>query len=105
MDTNSEEIKNFALLLTQVEKPVRITILKHLTTRQCEFVRQIATNILLNGSLNLDTNAKSYIRNNLSEIKKLASKLVCKKLKRNILVKKQQMIKKLALLTVQYLQK
>jgi len=80
-----KEILFFAKLLSTSTRQTRLTILKHITSWQCELLRQIFLNIVLNSSINLSTSEKSYMKNRLTSIKLLASKRICKKKKeRNI---------------------
>ena len=94
---------DFVKTLVLVNHQQRLGILQNISKKQCAIIRQVAYNILFNSSINLTDKDRSYLRRHSKSVKELASRRVCLKRKTAILVKKHQLVKYLAELTLRYL--
>jgi hypothetical protein len=100
---NTKEILFFAKLLSTSTRQTRLAILKNIVSWQCELLRQIFYNIVLNSSIDLSSSEKDYMKKRLTTVKLLASKKVCKKKKSEIFVKNQSLVLKACKIVVKYL--
>lgn len=101
--TNTKEILFYAKLIATATRSTRIVLLSAINSEQCEFLRQIFYNVLLNSSVSYSNKEKLYLRRNIKDIKLLASKRVCKKEKRKLFVKKQAMVSRVCKIIIKYL--
>lgn len=100
---DSAEVIYFLRLLTNSKPSFRKILLTNLPQKQCELIRQVALNILLNTSIELSDQDKVYLRSKKKIIQLIASKKVCAAEKRSILKNNQETIKKIATITINYL--
>lgn len=99
---NTSPVLHFAGLLESTNKKQRIALLENITQGQCLYIREIAYNLLFNDSLNYTEKTRTYLKNNISQLKILASRKICLAEKKHILVKKQQFVKKIAKIVLDY---
>ena len=100
-DDNSEVI-DFLKFLTQVSDKQRIALLSYLNSKQCKIIRQLAYNILFNSSINIASEDLLFLKKNSDYIKQIASKNICLKKKREVLVKRHLLVKRLGAIALTY---
>jgi hypothetical protein len=100
---DSNPLLEFAGVLSSVTDAQRTALLKSVTSRQCQLLREIAFNILFNTSITISEKDKNYFKNSSYFIKLLASKRVCQRDKKKFLLKKRKLIKKLSKTVHKYL--
>ncbi len=81
----------------------RLSFLSQIRRNQCEIIRQVATNVLLNSSITLSDAERQYFRRKQSVLWHLASKRVCMDDKRHLLTKYSPLIRQLMQVTVRYI--
>ena len=97
-------ILDFAWVLMSTSSNQRLAILKHATIKQCNLVREMAYNLLLNSSIKFNDRDRSFLKKHTNSIRRLASKKVCNTEKKSILVQKHLLIKRMAKIVLEYLQ-
>ena len=100
--TKTDEILFYAKLIASAKRSTRLVLLYSINAEQCEYLRPMFYNVLLNSSVSTHSE-KSYFRRNIKDIRLLASKRVCRKNKRKLLVKKQAMVGRVCKIVVKYL--
>ncbi len=100
---DTDPTTEFLKFLLKVTKGQRIAVLKSLNSRQCSIIRQTAYNILFNSSIELSPEDREFFKSNSVFIKQLASKNICLKNKRGILVGKTKLIERIARIALAYL--
>jgi len=100
---STNEIFFLARLIATSKCSTRLVLLKTINSEQCEYLRQMFYNVLLNSSVSHSPGDKSYLRRNIRDIRLLASKRVCRKDKKKLLVKKQALVARVCKIVVRYL--
>ena len=96
----TEQLLHLCKTIIHLNKKQRITFLANISKNDCKLLQSLAYNILLNSELKIKDKPKVYLNNNITSLRKLASKLVCVGDKRNTLQKKHLLIKKIALIAL-----
>jgi len=100
---DKDEIQSFLQLIVTTTKNQRLALFRNITPKQCHIIRQVAYNILINTSIQLTPKDRSYLRNSIDLLKQLASRRVEINEKREILLKRHLLVKKIAAIALQYL--
>jgi hypothetical protein len=104
MDSSSYAgIKDFLKLFALTTRSQRLALLRGITKKQCAIIRQLAYNILFNSSIDLSNSERAYLKQNSIEIKQLASRKVSLDRKKDILLRRHLLIKRMALIALKYL--
>ena len=101
-DSSLADIAAFAGVFVTLNKPQREAFVKHITSEQCWKIRNMCYNLLFNSSINLADRDRRYLRRNVQDIRKLASKRICLEDKRGVLSAKQLLIRKICVIVVGY---
>ena len=96
----TEQLQHLCRTIIHLNKKQRVTFLANISKKDCKLLQSLTYNILLNTEVKIEDKTKAYLNNNISSLRKLASKLVCVGDKRNTLQKKQLLIKKIALIAL-----
>lgn len=83
----------------------RLAVLSDVTAAQCEVIRQVCVNILLNTSITISQEDRGYLNKQLPAIKKLASHNICTSDKKYILSKRGPLITRLFKIALNYISK
>ena len=103
--THITKVTNFCIALVTLNRKQRIAILHELDRYQLPIIREICLNILVNKELSFTDNEKVYFNHNLGKLRILGSRSASKHTKIKIIVKSQQLLKKVATISVRYLTK
>ena len=103
--THITKLINFCIALISLTRKQRIAILHELNKKQFAFIREISLNILINKNLSLSDKEKAYFNHNLRKLRTLGSHTASRQAKVNIISKNQQLLKKIANVSVKYLKK
>ena len=106
-DKHLLSIQRFCTAIITVSPIQRGLILKHITRRQCVYLKEVSLNILINHSISnsLSDSERKYLRAKILDVKKLASHSVCFGEKKKIIEEQQLLIKKLCLIIVNHFEK
>ena len=104
-DKNVIDVRNFCLAIITLTPPQRVFILRHISRKQCVYLKQISLNVLTNKLLALSDKDRRYLNTKIVDIKKLASHTVCFDQKSEIIEKNHLLIKKLCLIASNYFDK
>ena len=96
-------VLDFAKTLVNSNKKQCTAILLHMSPKQCRILREMALNLLLNDSVHIPEKEKKYLKRNAAKIKLIASRKVCAADKKQIVIKNQRMIKRIANVVIGYL--
>ena len=99
------KVINFCIVLISLTRKQRIAILHELDKKQLAFIREISLNILINKNLSLSDKEKAYFNHNLRKLRTLGSHTASRDAKVKIISKNQQLLKKIANVSVKYLRK
>ena len=97
-------LRNFLHRLTTAGKEERLTIIRHLSPRDCRFIRQVVYNILFNSSLDIKEKDRIYFRRNIGTLRILASRGINAAEKRLLLGKRHLLLKRLVIAALSYLE-
>ena len=100
---STSKIRDICKVLIDANKQQRISFLHFADKKTCKIIREIAYNILLNDTIELEAKERLYMRNRLEALKTLASKFTSIYQRREILVDQHLLIKKLAHITLKHL--
>ena len=103
--SREEEVVAFLRLFHITNRPQRIQIIRYLTSKQCNILREVAYNLLVNSSITISKPDRAYLRRRIAVIKKLASKRFCFKIKKDILLANQSLLKKIVDIILNYWEK
>ena len=101
---DTDEVKNFLQLIVSTTRNQRLAIFRNITSKQCQIIRQVAYNILINTSLHISQKDRLYLRKSIKLLRLLASRLVDLEAKKEILIDRHLLIKRIATIALQYLQ-
>ena len=99
----TDGITSFLNLILSASKDQRLALLRSISSKQGQIIRQVAYNILINSSIPLRTDDRAYLQRNIGILRKLASRRIDIHEKRDILVKKHLLAKAIARIAVNYL--
>ena len=100
----TDKIEAFLRILVTGTKDQRLAILRFITPQQVTIIRQVSYNILINSSIYIGIEDRDYLNRNISAVRQLASRRVELEQKREILIKRHLLVKKLAQIALDYLQ-
>lgn len=100
---DNTELQNFIRFMVLAPRLQAISILTNITRKQCDFIRQIAYNILFNQSIDFSEQDRDYFKRKSISIKQLASKRICLTKKRDILVYQYPVVRRLIDIVAKYL--
>ena len=100
----SGEALDFAESYLQLNTKQRESFLAQMTVRQCNILRNCLYNLIMNSSINISQTDRKYLNKRIGIIKTLASKKVCATDKRDILVKKNLLIRRILRILLTYVQ-
>lgn len=83
----------------------RVALLSDINSTQCEIIRQMCVNILLNSSMSISQEDRKYLGRHLNAIRKLASQNICTRDKKYIVTKNNALITRLFKVAVSYISK
>ncbi len=98
-----QAIYDFGLYLLDLSPQQRVSFLAQIRRNQCKFIRQAATNILLNSSILLTSVDREYFRKKKRALRLLGSKGICLDQQRYLLPKYSGLVRRLMLTTVRYI--
>ena len=96
------QVVNFCITLVTLNRKQRVSIFNKLDKHQFVLIKELCVNLLINKELSLSPKEKAYFNNNLAKLKILGSKTVSKKSQEGILVKNQQLLKRVAYVLLRY---
>jgi len=98
------ELQTFLRRLTTGGRQTRLVLINHLTSKDCALIRQVSYNVLFNSSIQLKEIDRQYLTKHIGLIRSLASRRISIRDKRRDLDKKQFVLKRLAKITLEYLE-
>ena len=102
---SKDDIVAFLGIFYTVNRAQRLGIIKHLTSQQCQILREAVYNLLFNSSIQIIDKDRQYFNRRMTVLRMLASKRVCVKEKRNLLVANQALLQKVVSIVINYLDK
>lgn len=80
------------------------TFLVHISAAQCRIIQNVAYNLLLNTSVQslLSEVDRKYLRRSTSALRTIASRRICVREKRAVLVKKTRLIRRILQISIKY---
>ena len=102
--TEDTRVLDFMKIFLITSHEQRLAILAAITKSQCAILRQVAYNVLFNDSLEISQEDRLYLKRHHTTLKHLASRRICLDTKKAAALRKHLLIKRLAEITVKYLQ-
>ncbi len=102
MTTPVSNVYRLGLSILDFSPQQRRSFLAQIRRNQCEIIRQVATNVLLNSSMILSDSERSYFKKKQGILRQLASKRICMDDKRELLPKYSSVVKQLMKVAVRY---
>ncbi len=103
MTTPVSNVYRLGLSILDFSPQQRRSFLAQIRRNQCEIIRQVATNVLLNSSMILSDSERSYFKKKQGILRQLASKRICMDDKRELLPKYSSVVKQLMKVAVRYI--
>ena len=100
-----KDIQAFGHQFLQLSPQQRVSFLAQIRRKQCGYIRESATNILLNNNLSISSTDRDYFRKKKYVLKVIASKGVCLDYNRYLLPKYGSLIKRIMVIIVNYIGK
>ena len=103
MDTSPEDVYAFIKVYLSLSSVQRRPFLVGLSKLQCELIRQISYNLLINKSITLTETDRKYLLKYNSTLRTIASRRFCLTAKRDALVRKAPMLLHVFRVTIAYI--
>ena len=104
LKNKSNEALDFGLSYLGLNSSQRESFLHHMTSKQCLVLRNCSYNLLMNSSIAITQSDKNYLKKHVGIIRQLASKKICTTEKRDLLVKRNLLIRRILRILVDYIQ-
>ena len=102
--TSKDDIIVFLRAFSIFNRQQRISTIKHMTSVQCQILREVVYNLLFNSSIHISPKDRQYFNRRVNTLRMLASKRICAKEKRTILSTHQSLLKKVVHTVLNYLE-
>ena len=104
LKSQSDEALDFSFGYMRLNALQREGFLRHLTGKQCRILRNCVFNVIVNTSFNISQTDRKYLKKYMPVLKKIASKRICVGDKREVLVKKNLLIRRVLKIVISYIE-